>query len=229
MTRSPLRSGAGFTYIAALVMVVIMGIMLSQGAQYWTTRMQREREAELIFRGRQVRDGLRRRYGLTLSPYGSYLAPGAPPPATVPVIAIPAAAPRVNELKDLLQASDSAGSKHYLRPSSLTVQDPVSGKKSDWELFKDPATQRITGVFLKSDAVPIKQANFPYDLDPGDFEGKKKYSDWVFICTKYPKPASAAGGATGLGGSATTGNSGAATPPGGSANPSGSPAGKTGP
>ena len=54
------RSAAGFTYIAALVIVVIMGIMLGAIGQSVKVIMQREREKELIFRGLQYRDAIER-------------------------------------------------------------------------------------------------------------------------------------------------------------------------
>ena len=44
----------GFTYILALTIVMIMGIMLGMVGQSWKTIRQRELEEELIFRGDQV-------------------------------------------------------------------------------------------------------------------------------------------------------------------------------
>jgi len=74
--------------------------------------------------------------------------------------------------------------------------DPMTGK--EWMLIKD-ASQRIIGVASTSEADPIKKANFPFDLDPADFEGKKKYSEWQFICIHWPKPGTTGGGVKGLG------------------------------
>ncbi|HEY5514048.1 MAG TPA: type II secretion system protein, partial [Geomonas sp.] len=198
-----LRSSAGLTYIAALVMVVIMGIMLSKAAEYWTTTMQREREVELIFRGTQIRDAMRRYYGMTQNTYGAATAAGTTPAVPAPVIIIQPNAPRLNELKDLLQAPGSAGKKRYLRGTDKgpNLVDPITGK--EWFPVKD-ASQRIIGVASTSEAAPIKQANFPFDLYPADFEGKKKYNEWQFICTRYPTPAGAAGGVPGLGGTSGT-------------------------
>ena len=106
--------------------------------------------------------------------------------------------------------------------------DPVTGK--EWALVKD-AAQTIVGVASTSEAEPLKQGNFPFDLDPADFEAKKKYSDWQFIYNHYPKPGPTGGGVTGLGGAnnpAGNPTGGGATGP-GTGNPSGSPAVKTGP
>lgn len=204
MTARPLRSAAGFTYIGALVMVILIGIMLAQAAQSWRMVTLREREAELLYRGTEVRDALRRRYGLTLNPYGAFAPPGAPVPNPAPVTTIPANAPKINEIKDLVNATDTAAKQHFLRPSDAKVVDPVTGQLVDWALYKDPATQRITGVFLKNENAPLKQGNFPTDLEPNDFEGKKHYSDWIFICDRYPKPGSK-GGVQGLPGTSLPG------------------------
>ncbi|HBA89734.1 MAG TPA: type II secretion system pseudopilin [Geobacter sp.] len=171
MMRRLLRSNGGFTYVAALVMVVIVGIMSARAAEVWKTKMQREREIELISRGTQVRDALRRWYGLKPAQNGQV-------PANVdPKIQSP------SELKDLLQDTRTASKARYLRAVALI--DPMTGK--DWALVKDTA-QKIVGVKSTSEEEPIKQANFPFDLEPADFEGKKKYSEWQFICTRSPAP-----------------------------------------
>jgi Tfp pilus assembly protein PilE len=226
MTKNPLKSSAGFTYIAAIVMVVIAGIMLSQAAQYWTTRMQREREAELLFRGTQVRDAMRRWY--------NFKAPvtGATSVATVQQQAAStvqqqtvSARPNLSELKTLLNGNDSAAKTHFLRPSNLKVKDPLTGKEMEWSLYKAAGTEKVTGVYIKSEGQPLKQDNFPFDLPPDDFKGKKKYSDWVFIYDRVP-PVAGAGGVTGLGGSASpTGATGLGSPTAGStgANPGTNP------
>ncbi|GFO70009.1 type II secretion system pseudopilin TklG [Geomonas limicola] len=180
MTPHPLRSQAGLTYIATIIMVVILGIMLSQGAQYWTTRMQREREVELLFRGTQVRDALRIWYGFKPPSTDSN---GRQTPASDGSLTGAVKRPPLSELKMLLSNPGQAGRARYLRPSNLV--DPITGK--EWAVVKD-ASQRIVGVASTSEKQPLKQANFPLDLDPQDFEGKKKYSEWQFIYNHYPKP-----------------------------------------
>jgi type II secretory pathway pseudopilin PulG len=186
MTCRTLRSDDGFTYIAALVMVVIMGIMLGQAASVWSTRMKQERETELIFRGMQYQDAIRRYYGMAPDPYGP--TPGAQP--TLP-ITIPSTAPQLRELKDLLQSSSTAGKQRSLRKLYL---DPMTGK--DFATIVENG--RIVGVKSTSEKEPLKQGNFPLELMPDDFEGKKKYSDWLFICYRYPIPGSLGGGISGL-------------------------------
>ena len=187
MIPRPLRSGAGFTYIGVLAMVIIMGIMLGKAAGYWKTRMQREREIELIFRGTQYRDALRRWYNIKPTVSGTAQPPGT---AAVQPTTLPPGSRKLNELKDLLQGSDVAKVR-YLRKLYL---DPMTGKEFD--VVRD-ANQQIIGVKSTSEAEPIKQANFPLDFNQADFEGKKKYNEWQFICTRWPQPA-VNGGVKGL-------------------------------
>jgi type II secretory pathway pseudopilin PulG len=175
MTLRVVKSSAGFTYIAALVMVVIMGIMLGQAASVWSTRVKRERETELIFRGTQYRDAIRRYYGMSSDKYQDTppLESDKQPKQILPI------APQLRELKDLLQSSATAGKQRAIRKLYL---DPMTGK----EFTPIVENGRIVGVKSTSDDEPLKQGGFPFGLNPDDFEGKKKYSDWLFVCYRYP-------------------------------------------
>ncbi|MYH28637.1 MAG: type II secretion system protein, partial [Acidobacteria bacterium] len=51
--RRPLRGQRGFAMAALLVVLAIMSLMLSMALPVWHHAAQREREAELIFRGEQ--------------------------------------------------------------------------------------------------------------------------------------------------------------------------------
>jgi type II secretory pathway pseudopilin PulG len=108
MMPGPLRSAAGFTYIAALFMVVVMGIMLGAAGQSMRVIMQREREKELIFRGLQYRDAIERwnRKGAT---------------------------PLLLDIKSLLKDPRSAAVERHLRQ---LYPDPLTGK--EWRIIKDP-------------------------------------------------------------------------------------------
>jgi type II secretory pathway pseudopilin PulG len=176
-----LRSSGGFTYIAALVMVVIMGIMWGQAATVWKTKSRREKEVELLFRGAQIRTAMQRYYGYKQAPPGTLQ-----PPQTQP------ARPNPKELKDLELDPSSTEKKRYLR-RAMEI-DPITGKDWDWVM---DGGQRI-GVKSTSNAEPIKQANFPDDFIA--FEGKKKYSEWEFVYNRVPPlPGAKAGSQTGAG------------------------------
>lgn len=153
MGTSPVGSNRGFTYIVVLMMVLIIGIMLGAAGQVWTTVMKREREAELLFRGGQIRNAIEQ--------WHTSFKRGGPPPH--PIV----------DLKDLLQNPYSLQKIRYLR---RLYKDPITGE--DWVIVKDPA-KGIIGVASSSEQTPLKQGGFPEPFT--DFEGKTKYSDWQFV------------------------------------------------
>lgn len=145
----------GFTYMAAMTLVVVMGITLSMAGKYWSTMAIREREAELLFRGDQIRRGIELYYQWTAQKHGGA---GLYP----------------ESLEELVKSKYSMAPKRSLR---RIYEDPVTGE-ADWVIISDPASKRIMGVHSASDMEPLKTSNFT--LLYRDFEGKKKYSDWAF-------------------------------------------------
>lgn len=79
------------------------------------------------------------------------------------------------KLEDLLKDPRYFTTKRYLRKP---YKDPITN--GDWVLILD-AKQRVKGVRSKSEYQPFKKANFPSELK--NFEGKSKYSEWVFEYT----------------------------------------------
>lgn len=157
----------GFTFLAALMIVVIMGIMLGLAAQPWKTIMKREREQELLFRGLQIRSAIAAWNGTNTS--------GTQNTAATPL----------NDLKDLLLDPRSLQKKKYLRQ---LFKDPMTGK--EWALIRDPkGVKGIVGVASTSDDVPLKTSFSEYSgLDT--FADKKKYSGWRFVFGPDPGPPS---------------------------------------
>jgi len=150
--RRMVRNNGGFTYLAVVVMVIITGLSLGAFGLSWHTMMKREREEELLFRGRQIRDAITHWY----TPRGSEHA-----------------ATPLNDLKDLLQDPRSPQTVRYLR---RLYTDPITNK--EWVVIRDPA-KGILGVASSSQDVPLKTGGFPDDLQ--DFVGKMRYSDWRFL------------------------------------------------
>ncbi len=66
---------------------------------------------------------------------------------------------------------------HHLRRA---YPDPITGS-NDWELLRDGTG--IYGIHSKSDAAPIKHANFPGRY--AFFANAQTYADWQFV---YPVP-----------------------------------------
>lgn len=168
-----LKSESGFTYIAAIVMVTIMGVMLGAVGQTWSTIMKRERETELMFRGTQIVRAIER-YQNSDRPANTQQNQQQNAPVR-----------KLNELRDLWEPDTRFARKvRYLRKEYL---DPMTNEEFD--VIKDPA-KGIVGVKSKSEDEPLKQANFP--LEFLEFEGKKKYSEWEFIYDEARKKRTSA-------------------------------------
>lgn len=152
----------GFTYLAAVIMVIIMGISLGAAGLSLRIIMKREREEELLFRGSQIRDAITRWY-----------APRAGEHIATPL----------RDLKDLLKDPRTAQTVRHLR---RLYTDPITN--GDWALVNDP-TKGIQGVASTSQETPLKRDGFPDDLQ--DFAGKTRYSDWRFVYIPSNKPQGA--------------------------------------
>lgn len=155
MNRKLLSSEKGFTFIAALFILMIMGIMLGMMGETWTMIMRRDREEELLFRGKQIKTAIAR-YNDATKKSGQTSIGG------------------LKGLNILYEGDDRfAGRIRYLRKD---WKDPITGK--DWQVVRDPA-KGVTGVMSTSEQEPLKQANFSEEFKL--FEGKKKYNEWQFV------------------------------------------------
>lgn len=146
---STLRTPDGFTYLALLAAIVIIGITLGAAGKSWQAMSQRDKEAELLFRGDQYRQAIE----------SYYLYQGRRQyPANI---------------EDLLKDSRSPTGKRHLRQRFM---DPFTGK--DFVEVRDQLSRRIVAVHSASEKEPLRQKNFPEPYR--DFEGKTKYSEWIF-------------------------------------------------
>lgn len=148
------RRAQGFTYIGVLILVVIMGVALAAAGEAWFTAQKREKEQELLFVGNQFR--------LAIDQYS------AQPPGLGRRYPL--------SLEELLQDPRQPGIRRYLRK---IYPDPMTGK-AEWGLITGPNGE-IFGVHSLSEAEPLKKANFL--LAEKGFEGRTKYSEWVFMST----------------------------------------------
>jgi type II secretory pathway pseudopilin PulG len=156
------RSSDGFTYMAALFMVVIMGIMLGAVGQSMRVIMKREKEKELIFRGLQYRDAIER-----------WSKKGVP----------------LKDLKDLVEPTVSSNiDRSKDRLLRKLYKDPMT-EDGKWKTLPNPPDpiQGIYGVASTSNEEPFKQKNFPEVIK--NFEEKKKYSEWEFVYKRQPNTA----------------------------------------
>jgi len=98
----------GFTYLAMLLGVAMIGATLALTGMAWQTVVQREKEAELLFVGGEFRRAIKQYY----ASYGQY--------------------PR--QIADLLKDPRFPGMRRFLRKLYF---DPITGKK-EWGLVSAP-------------------------------------------------------------------------------------------
>jgi type II secretory pathway pseudopilin PulG len=128
------RVDQGFTYLLLLFSVALMGAALATLGTQWQQAAQREREAELLFRGLQIRDALQRFNALT--PAGARPLPLA--------------------LDELLIDRRALVPHFHLR---RLYADPFSGR-ADWALLRD-AAGGIVGVHSRSQRPALRQHDLP--------------------------------------------------------------------
>lgn len=158
----------GFTYIAMLVAVALIGLGLAATGQVWSQAAQREKEQELLFIGNQFRQAIERYYKES-----------------------PGAAKRYpKSLEELVQDKRHITEKRYLR---RMYSDPMTGK-AEWGVVVGP--DGIIGVHSMSDEKPLKTGGF-LKRDAA-FDRASRYSDWLFIYQptlqpEIPRPPGKAG------------------------------------
>ncbi|OPX40142.1 MAG: type II secretion system protein [Deltaproteobacteria bacterium] len=149
----------GFTYLSALIVVIISGIALTGASEYWSTIAKREREQELLFRGDCIRKAIASYYD-RVSGGRQHAYPGS--------------------LKDLLKDPRSLKLVRHLRK---LYPDPMTSDGT-WGIVLAQGGG-IKGVFSRSAEKPLKVGGFPVDYQA--FEKAKKYSDWKFIYNPQAK------------------------------------------
>jgi type II secretory pathway pseudopilin PulG len=149
--RSPRGFSRGFAYIALLVFVGLTGAFLAAAGTLYSTAARREKERELLFVGNQFRHAIELYYRKS---------PGAQ------------AWPK--DLEALVEDKRNVVPQHWLRK---LYADPLT-RSADWGVVEAPGGG-IMGVYSKSDAAPVKSANFAQRDEA--FKGAVKYSDWKFV------------------------------------------------
>jgi type II secretory pathway pseudopilin PulG len=130
MCRWNIADQRGLTYLTTLVAVVLIGIALSTVAKGWSVAMKREREAELLARGLEIKEAIER-----------YAADFEVRKGT-----------RENRYPlQLHQLVD--GPKHYLR---RLYRDPITG--GDFDVIVE--NSEIRGVRSRSSERPLNQVQF---------------------------------------------------------------------
>lgn len=147
------REECGFTYLALLFAIALMGVLLAAAGTEWKTVSRRDKEEQLLATGDEIRVAIGR-YFLE-SPTGLRQFP--------------------RKLEDLLDDRRGLKPEHWLRH---LYPDPLTGS-TDWELITSP-DGGVMGVASRGQGVPIKRVSFG-DRYERDFKDKDCYCEWKFV------------------------------------------------
>ncbi len=159
----------GFTYLAVLITVGVMGAVLAGVGQLASHASKREKEAELLFIGQQYRQAIASYY--ERSPGGAKRYPQA--------------------LADLLEDRRMPTMQRHLRK---VYRDPVTGK--DMAIIEAPGGG-IMGVHSPSADAPAKTGNFSRRDEA--LADAASYAEWKFFYQPQPlnPPANSPNGPSG--------------------------------
>ena len=157
------KAQSGFTYLAALLLIILLGVFAAKAATAWNFAAQRDRERELLFIGGEFRRALE-----------SYRKAHAGSPQPYPT-----------DLTQLLGPGDRIEPARYLR---RLYPDPMTGR-IQWGLVRTPQGG-IVGVHSSSNDPPVRIAAVSA-TDSIDFAHATSYRDWIFrVSVATPAPAS---------------------------------------
>jgi type II secretory pathway pseudopilin PulG len=122
----------GIALLGVLVLLMLLPLLLLNSVELWSTRIQRQHEAELLAHGQEIAQAL--------ASYRDADVSGAYP----------------RSLDELLRDRRSLVERHHLRRRYL---DPMT-QSATWGLIYDQ-DQRIAGVYSLGKGMPLKRAGFP--------------------------------------------------------------------
>lgn len=149
--RGAARAEQGFTLLAVIFLVAVLGVGMAALGTVWETASRREKETQLLFVGDQYRRAIESYYRATPGGVKQY--------------------PR--SLEDLLLDRRFPNIVRHLR---RLYPDPLTGG-TDWGLVKEG--EGISGVYSLSEGRPMKQGGFSKDYEV--FEGAEDFVDWRFV------------------------------------------------
>jgi len=154
-----IRFERGFSYLVLLFAVAIAAAGMAGTGIVWHTAQQRDKETELLFIGNQIRYAIASYSARTPGNLRRY-------PAT---------------LEELLKDPRFPTTVRHLRK---LYRDPITGT-TDWGLIAAPGGG-IMGVYSKSEAAPLKRADFdapnlPFEDRAKQLGEKLTYKDWQFV------------------------------------------------
>lgn len=141
----------GAALLMVLVAVVVIGLAAGIAGQSWRSVVQRAKEADLLWRGKQYRAAIESYYLTRQGVRSMY--------------------PR--KLEDLVRDDRFPEPVKHIR---RLYKDPITGE--DWAIIKAP-DGGIAGVRSTSSLRPFRQKGFAEELTA--LEGSDSYQDWEFV------------------------------------------------
>ncbi|MFD2452204.1 pilus assembly FimT family protein [Ideonella paludis] len=151
------RPTQGFSYIAMLATVAVLGVGLAAIGQAWSDQQRREREADILRIGSLYAEAIARYHRMAPGSVKTY-------PAT---------------LQDLLHDPRFPGTVRHLR---RLYPDPTNPKRP-WLPIPAPEGG-VQGVYITSAQAPVRQA--PLVLGAVTLPPARHYHEWRFIPTVTP-------------------------------------------
>lgn len=169
-----MKNQYGAVLLMILVGVALMGLMAGIAGSSWQTYLQKSKEADLLWKGAQIRDAIGYYYEFEAA--GSKKSTTSESKEGVVGKAYP------KSLEDLLEDPRALEITRHLR--SL-YPDPITG--GEWDLIRSPKGGGIMGVRSISTLKPFKQYGF--SVENKDFAAQENYASWKFVYTpkKIPK------------------------------------------
>ena len=158
-----LHNQQGAVLLMLLVCVTLIGLLSGIAGSSWQTIVQRSKEADLLWKGNQIRQAISRYY--EFSGAGSADKSSAVQAA---MKKFPAS------LEELLEDPRALEITRHLR---RLYPDPMTGE--EWELILSPIAGGIMGVRSSATKIPFKQTGFA--AKNSDFSGQQTYRDWQFV------------------------------------------------
>lgn len=170
---SQLNNQSGAVLLMVLVSVSLLGLMAGIAGSSWQTYMQKSKEADLLWKGNQIRDAIGRYY--EFEGVGTKIIGKS---KTTKKKSFP------QSLDDLLEDPRVLQTTRHLR---RLYPDPMTGE--DWELISSPQGGGVMGVRSPSTLKPFKQYGFSEDNK--SFTVQLEYSGWSFIYSLKKKQKTA--------------------------------------
>ena len=148
------RHQGGYTYFGLMLVLGVVAIGLGVGSSFLAQDLRREKEAELLFAGDQIRRAIENYHALNNG----------------------GQQPWPNSLEALLRDPNQPSMVRYLRRIYLDPMKPGA----EWEPILGQG-RGIIGVRSSSREKPIKRSGFA--MQYRSFENARTYGDWRFLAT----------------------------------------------